>query len=96
MVKKITDRNGHPEQGSDGKPLQAKRLKLKRLHKKTGESRADLQGLAPDRLPPASSGNAARQARSRLDITFPVNWAADWQELHTRKPAEDDEPDRNS
>lgn len=84
MVKKNTDENGKPAKANQ---LQAKRLKLKSLHGKAGESRADLTGLAPDQLPPASSSNAARQVRSRLNITFPVNW----QDLHTRKQTEDDQ-----
>lgn len=84
MVKKIKDENGQP---AKGKQLQQKRLKLKSLHRKMGESRADLSGLAPDQLPPASSSNAARQVRSRLNISFPVNW----QELHAKKQTADDE-----
>lgn len=89
MVKKITDHKGQP---AKGKELQEKRLKLKSLHRKVGESRADLQDLAPDKLPPASSGNAARQLRSRLDITFPVNW----QDLHTKKQTEEEQEDSGS
>ena len=84
MVKKITDEKGQP---AKGKQLQQKRLKLRSLHQKMGESRADLSGLTPDQLPPASSSNAARQVRSRLNISFPVNW----QELHKKKQTADDE-----
>jgi hypothetical protein len=43
--------------------------------------------LPPDQLPPASSGNAARQIRSRLNNTFPVNWL----ELHKERPEEESE-----
>jgi hypothetical protein len=79
MVKKAT--------GAD-KDLHAKRLKLKRLHQKDARSRAELEKLPPEELPPASSSNAARQLRSRMSNTFPVNWA----ELH-REGGEDGETD---
>lgn len=75
MVKKSTD------SGEARKKLRPKGMKLKRLHRDVRQSREELQGLPPDKLPPASTSNAARQARSRLHITFPV----DWQELHLKK-----------
>ena len=88
MVKKVTGVT---------KDLKEKRLKLKRLHKKDGRSRAELEKLAPNQLPPASSSNAARQVRSRLHNTFPVNW----HELHRDIPdggneKESSGPDTNS
>jgi hypothetical protein len=92
MAKKITGREKHPAKGSADKRLQQKRLKLKTLHGNGGESRSDLAGLAPDKLPPASSSNAARQVRSRLNMTFPV----DWQDLHTGEQADDDQEDSDS
>ncbi len=60
---------------------------MKKLHSKSVTERNDLQNLPPEELPPASSSNAARQVRSRLNITFPV----DWQDLHLAKPVHDDE-----
>ena len=78
MVKKIT--------GAD-KELHTKRLKLKRLHQKDGRSRAELEKLSPNQLPPASSSNAARQLRSRMSNTFPVNWV----ELHKEQSEAADE-----
>ena len=92
MVKKISGRR----QGDDAerKSLQSKRLRLKSLHKSVAEDRAALDELPPDRLPPASSSNAARQARSRLNNTFPI----DWQKLHLskheeKKSSEETDPD---
>ena len=88
MVKKITDGDGNPLKE---KELHNKRLKRKHLHQHAGKAaRAELEGLSPDKLPPASSSNAARQVRSRLNITFPV----DWQERHLKKQAEQDEKDQ--
>lgn len=78
MVKKIANSD---KSTVSGKELQKKRLKLKTLHKSVNESRATLKRLPPEELPPASSSNAARQVRSRLNITFPVNW----QDLHLNK-----------
>lgn len=85
MVKKISG------SGKKGKPLQSKRLKLKRLHRDSAVEREALRDVSADQLPPASSSNAARQARSRLNITFPV----DWQALHLRKES-DASPDENA
>ena len=82
MVKKVT--------GTD-KELHTKRLKLKRLHQKDGRSRSELEKLPANQLPPASSSNAARQLRSRMSNTVPVNWL----ELHNEQPeaAEEHGPD---
>ena len=85
MVRKVTKRGSGTGDDSGGKKLQAKRLRLKRLHRSLSEDRKELQDLPADQLPPASANNAARQARSRLNITFPVNW----QELHLRKSGTD-------
>ena len=82
MVKKISGRKTAVGDAEAKKQLHAKRLKLKGLHQHSTVESNELRGLPADRLPPASSSNAARQARSRLNITFPV----DWQELHLRKP----------
>jgi hypothetical protein len=82
MVKKVT--------GAE-KDLHAKRLKLKRLHQKDARSRAELEKLPPEELPPASSSNAARQLRSRMNNTFPVNWL----ELHKEGEGEGDEAKHN-
>ncbi len=78
MVKKISGQSGNPKQ------LQSKRLKLKKLHKHAAHDRSELEGLPADKLPPASSSNAARQARARLNITFPVSW----QDPHLKKASE--------
>ena len=77
MIKKTTDQGG--------KGLHPKRLKLKRLHKHVAHDSSELAGLPAEKLPPASSSNAARQARARLNITFPV----DWQDLHLKKKKTD-------
>jgi hypothetical protein len=74
--------------GTNDKELRTKRLKLKSLHKRVGASREELEQLPPSSLPPASSGNAARQVRSRLKNTFPVDWLA----LHLDRREEDDKP----
>lgn len=96
MIKKIS---GHGRsQGSPGngdkerKQLHGKRVKLKSLHKDVVADRTELQGKSPDQLPPASSSNAARQARSRLNMTFPV----DWQSLHLKKSPEDGTEDQKN
>ncbi len=86
MVKKAT---GNQESKNHRKELHPKRTKLKHLHHNVGQERAELQGLPPDKLPPASSSNAARQVRSRLNMTFPV----DWQELHLKKAREENQGD---
>ncbi len=86
MVKKIAGRDRQHGRDSSKKSLHARRLKLKKLHREVAADRSELEGLSPEKLPPASSSNAARQARSRLNITFPV----DWQELHTQKSSTDD------
>ena len=92
MVKKISNRGRSSGNEGERKSLQAKRLKLKQLHKKVAHDRAALDGTLPENLPPASSSNAARQARSQLDITFPV----DWQELHLKKSAQANEDEQDS
>jgi hypothetical protein len=81
MVKKITG------DASEKKELSPKRLKIKALHRGVRQERAELEKLPPEQLPPASSGNAARQIRSRLNNTFPVNWL----ELHKERPEEESE-----
>ena len=83
MVKKITSDKG------DKKDLKSKQLRRRELHRNVREERAELEKLPPDQLPPASSGNAARQLRSRMNNTFPV----DWHELHKAKPEAEEEPD---
>lgn len=80
MVKKIT---------GDKKDLKGKRLKLKGLHRDVREEKAELSRLSPDELPPASNSNAARQVRSQLNNTFPV----DWHELHKERSKQEDESD---
>ena len=89
MVKKITGGDGKP---AKGKQLQAKRLKLKHLHKHVAGERDELSGLPADELPAASASNAARQARSKLENTFPV----DWFELHTEKKTDETNEDDES
>ncbi len=89
MVKKIS---GQKRVGGDGQgrtELQSKRLKLKKLHRHSAEDRAAFQGVPAEQLPPASASNAARQARSRANNTFPV----DWQELHLKKTTDETTPD---
>lgn len=80
MVKKISGKNRSPGDSGERKQLHAKRLKLKKLHGNGTTDRTALNGLPSDQLPPASVSNAARQARSRMNITFPV----DWQKLHLK------------
>jgi len=87
MVKKISGKERNRSEERNRKPLHAKRLRLKSLHRDVAGERAELENLRPDELPPASSSNAARQARSRLNITFPVNW----QDLHLDKARQDQE-----
>jgi hypothetical protein len=77
MVKRISY-NGRS--ADEKKSLHRRQMRLKHLHKHNGVKRADLEGLSPDQLPPASSSNAARQVRSQLGNTFPVNWVALHQE----------------
>ncbi len=84
MVKKINRSGDGAADGTTRKALQSKRLRLKSLHRSVQEDRQTLDELSPDRLPPASSSNAARQARSKLNNTFPV----DWQDLHMTRHAE--------
>ncbi len=85
MVKKIS--GSKKLGGRERKQLQSKRLKLKSLHRDVAAERAELMQKPADELPPASASNAARQVRSKLNNTFPVNW----QELHLKGPAADDE-----
>ena len=84
MVKKISGRKTAAGDAEAKKQLHARRLRLKSLHQHSTVESNELRGLPADQLPPASSSNAARQARSRLNITFPV----DWQKLHLSKHAE--------
>lgn len=91
MVKKIAGHNRDRSKERERKELHPKRLRLKHLHKDVAADRRELQDISPESLPPASSSNAARQARSRLNITFPVNW----QDLHTRKSPADGGDDRS-
>ena len=84
MVKKISGGKKLSAQGQDRKKLHAKRLRLKHLHRDADGERAALRDLPASELPPASSSNAARQARSRLNITHPV----DWQALHLKGSSE--------
>lgn len=87
MVRKIS-RQGPGSGGADEKKsLRPKRLRLKKLHKSLGEEREALKDVDPAELPPASSSNAARQVRSRLNNTFPV----DWQKLHLTKSPDESE-----
>lgn len=83
MVKKVAGHDRNSSSGGRRKKLQSRSLKLKKLHKDVAPDRAALQDLPPEQLPPASSSNAARQVRSRLNNTFPV----DWQALHMKKAA---------
>lgn len=91
MVKKISGHNSSSGDAGERKQLQAKRLKLKKLHNHVVTDRAALDGLPPDQLPPASVSNAARQARSRRNITFPV----DWQKLHLKDSGDNSEDNVN-
>lgn len=53
----------------------AGKMKKKRLlHRRKGLSHKDLESLPNELLPPASSGNAARQVIGKLAITFPIHW----------------------
>lgn len=91
MVKKISGQNRSSGDTGERKQLHAKRLKLKKLHGHVVTDRAALEGLPPDQLPPASVSNAARQARSRMNTTFPV----DWQKLHLKDSPDDSGDNEN-
>ena len=84
MVRKVAGHDRNSASGGQRKKLHSKSLKLKKLHRDVASDRDELKDLPPDQLPAASSSNAARQARSRLNNTFPV----DWQSLHTKKSSE--------
>lgn len=96
MVKKISGQKPGSGKGKERKQLHGKRLKLKSLHSNAADERNALKEIPADQLPPASTSNAARQVRSRLNITFPV----DWQALHLKKRPEassdEDEAERSS
>jgi hypothetical protein len=88
MVKRISDNSGSPGSGAgsgEGKSLHPRRMRLKHLHQHNGMKRAEMENLSPDQLPPASSSNAARQVRSRLGNTFPVNWVELHREIEEQK-----------
>ena len=57
------------------KTKSTEKIRRKRLmHRRDSLSHKDLESLPKELLPPASSGNTARQVIGKLGITFPIQW----------------------